>query len=409
LRESEPDGQLPFSVESLFTLCSHLPPWEKKAMGSFSDYRQQAGLSLGDVEELLKLSVDTVAEYEGGARIPTPREIQTLKGLALGQTPRSVKSASNELSPIHSNSSGLKKVHKIGPFPLNEVIDGDCSSLIGELPDNSIDVLVTSPPYWGQRVSNGTGVETDPRDYLQTLTNMFSAFLPKLKSDGLIWINIGDAYNTPVNWRIDDHTYSSLGPDKSGLDPSNSAYIKPRAKRKAFVDKEAQWLQYGNLLSLPYRLTIALCDAGYLFRGEVIWRKRNPMPEGRCRRPHRQHEAIYLFAKREDHSFRVTPPVGSVWEFGNEKIDGLAHFSRFPEELPRRCIEAYGKTGDDVVVFDPFSGSGTTGIAAIKLGCSYVGFEIDPQQVQASNDRIRRVWSEDTPLFNRERNMVHQR
>jgi DNA modification methylase len=288
-----------------------------------------------------------------------------------------------------STTSEKKPSGNLGPFRLNQVAFGDCAQLIRELPDESIDVLVTSPPYWGQRTSSGTGVEDDPRDYLKALVAIFTAFMPKLKPDGLVWINLGDAYNTPVNWRADDSAYSSLGPDKDGLKSSNSAYTKPRAKRKAFIDKREGWLRYGNLLALPYRLVIALSDAGYLARGEVIWRKRNAMPEGRCRRPHRQHEAIYLFAKNEDHSFRVTPPVASVWEFGNEKIDGLAHFSRFPEELPRRCIEAYGKTGEDVVVFDPFSGSGTTGIAALKLGCSYVGFEVDPKQVAASNRRIR--------------------
>jgi len=368
-------------------------------MTSFSNFRIRAGLTMAEAESLLKLSVETIVEYENGARIPTPREIQILKGLALGQASNNFESAQSKSATVRSDSDGEKEVDKIGPFPLNLVTNGDCLALVPKLPDNSIDLLVTSPPYWGQRLSNGMGVEEDPRDYLQTLVSIFIAFLPKLKSEGLVWINIGDAYNTPVNWRHDDCTYSSLGPDKSGLSRENSAYTKPRAKRKAFIDKRAQWLQYGNLLSLPYRLTVALCDAGYLFRGEVIWRKRNPMPEGRCRRPHRQHESIYLFAKQEDHFFRVAPPVGSVWEFGNEKIDGLAHFSRFPEELPRRCIEAYGKIGSEVVILDPFSGSGTTGIAAVRLGCSYVGFEIEAPQVIASNERIQRIQAEDAPLL----------
>jgi len=123
------------------------------------------------------------------------------------------------------------------------------------------------------------------------------------------------------------------------------------------------------------------------------------MPEGKCRRPHRQHEPILLFAKNERHSFRTKPPVGSVWEFPNEKIDGLAHYSRFPLELPRRCIQAFGKLGEDVVVLDPFMGSGTTGMAAKSLGCSFVGFEIDPLQVKESNDRISRsVFQQDFQL-----------
>lgn len=297
----------------------------------------------------------------------------------------------------------MKLEKKIGPFNINTVVEGDCLNLIPNLPDESIDILVTSPPYWGQRVSNGMGTEDDPREYINFLQKVFTSFLPKLKKQGIVWLNMGDAYNTPVNWRLDDRKYSSLGPDKNGLGADNSAYIKPRAKRKAFIDKEAGWLTYGNLLALPTRLVISLCDNGYLLRGEVIWRKRNAMPEGRCRRPHRQHEPIYLLTRDERHQFRVSPPVGTVWEFANEKIEGPAHFSRFPEELPRRCIEAYGKTGPDVVVFDPFSGSGTTGIAALKLHCNYVGIEIDSDQAAASNDRLRAIESEDVPLLRQPR------
>lgn len=279
----------------------------------------------------------------------------------------------------------------VGQFELNKVHQGNCAELIKNLPDDSIDILVTSPPYWGQRTSLGMGTEEDPREYLKFLNNAFKEFLPKLKKNGIVWINIGDAYNTPVNWRHDDYQYSSLGAEKNGLNPENSAYTKKRAKRKAFIDKEVPWLQYGNLLGLTYRLVTSLCDEGYLFRGEVIWRKRNAMPEGCCRRPHRQHESIYLFAKNEQHDFRTKPPVKSVWEFGNEKIPGKKHCSRFPLELPSRCIEAYGKSGKDIIVLDPFSGSGTTGISAIKLGCSYIGFEIDSEQVEASNKRLKNI------------------
>lgn len=277
---------------------------------------------------------------------------------------------------------------KLGSFLLNRVTAGDSRKLVLDLPDECLDVVVTSPPYWGQRLSEGTGIEEDPREYVEVLADLFSSLIPKLKPHGLIWINLGDAYNTPVNWRAEDHVHSTLGPDAVGLAPTNSAYVKPRHKRRAFIDKDEPWLSYGNLLALPYRLVIELSNRGLLFRGEVMWRKKNPMPEGRCRRPHRQHEPIYLFAKSEQHAFRTSPPVGTVWEFPNEKIDGLAHYSRFPEELPKRCIEALGVTSKDVVVFDPFSGSGTTGVAAVRSDCSYIGFEIDEDQVEASNLRI---------------------
>ncbi len=286
----------------------------------------------------------------------------------------------------------------LGPFESNCVHRGDCRELAADLPNGCIDVLVTSPPYWGQRMGCGNGNEQDPRAYVESMVSAFEVIRPKMKDSGILWINIGDAYNTPVNWRVDDRAYSTLGADRRGLTENNSAYIKPRARRKAFVEKGTPWLQYGNLLGLPYRLLTALCDLGYLYRGEVIWNKKNPMPEGRCRRPHRQHESIYLLSVNERHSFRTTPPVGTVWSFANEKIDGPAHYSRFPLDLPRRCIDAYGTTGKEVMILDPFSGSGTTGLAALERGCSYIGFEIDEEQVIASNRRLAEA-QVGSPLF----------
>ena len=283
----------------------------------------------------------------------------------------------------------------IGCLALNRVAVGDCLDLIPKLPDQSIDVVVTSPPYWGQRLDGGIGVIPDPREYLRCLSEVFLAILSKLKPHGILWINMGDAYNTPVNWRLEDLKYSSLGGQSNGqLHSNNSAYTKPRGKRRAFTDSQTMWLKYGNLLALPYRLVIDLSDKGYIFRGEVIWRKKNPMPEGKARRPHRSHEAIYLFAKSEQHYFRRKPPVGTFWEFGNDKIGGLPHFSRFPLALPRQCIAAYGSTGADVIVLDPFAGSGSTGIAALESGCSFIGFEIDGAQAQAANDRLAKIFAE---------------
>ena len=108
---------------------------------------------------------------------------------------------------------------KIGEFQRNRVALGDCRDLIPQLPDESIDIVVTSPPYWGQRTSGGNGVENDPREFVSSLAGIFLDLLPKLKPSGILWINLADSYNTPINWRSEDHTYSSLGPDGNGLDP----------------------------------------------------------------------------------------------------------------------------------------------------------------------------------------------
>ena len=275
-------------------------------------------------------------------------------------------------SPIIRNMSSDKR---LGPWALDSVHNVDCLSALREIPSDSFDVVVTSPPYWGQRESSGVGSEADPRDYVRNLTEILAETLRCLKSSATLWLNIGDAYNTPINWRESDFRFSSLGPQSNGLPASNSAYTKKRGRRRAFIDKHERWLQYGNLLGLPYRVVFALCDRGFLFRGEVIWEKSRPLPEGRCRRPHRRHEAIYILAKTERHSFRTSPPVGSVWRL-IQTPNLTPHCSTFPLDLPIQCIAAAGVTGRGII-FDPFIGSGTTGRAALMLGHHYLGFEIE--------------------------------
>ena len=278
---------------------------------------------------------------------------------------------------------------KLGPWQLNTVHNVDCLEGLRAVPSDSIDVAVTSPPYWGQRGAGGIGSEEDPRAYVRNLVTVLAEALRCLKPTGTFWLNVGDAFNTPINWREDDYGYSSLGKDGKGLPATNSAYTKKRGRRRAFIDKEAPWLRYGNLLALPYRIAIGLCDLGFLFRGEVIWEKSRPLPEGLCRRPHRRHEGIYIFAKDERHSFTTRPPVGSVWKLV-QSPNRTPHCSTFPLDLPTRCIQAAGVRGRGVIL-DPFMGSGTTGKAALNLGHRFLGFELDPENYRLANEYINEV------------------
>jgi DNA modification methylase len=268
---------------------------------------------------------------------------------------------------------------------LNTIHNLDCLDGLKKIESNSVDVCVTSPPYWGQRGDAGIGTEADPREYVKNLSAILLEVMRVLKPSGLLWLNLGDSYNTPINWKFEDHVHSTLGADGKGLAPTNSAYTKNRGSRRAFIDKDVGWLTYGNLLMLPNRVVLALCDEGNLFRGEVIWAKKKAMPEGRCRRPHRKHEGIYLIAKAEDHLFRVTPPVPSVWEIKPD-MNRTPHTSTFPLDLPIKCIQASGVLSG--VVLDPFMGSGTTGLAAKMLGFDYIGFELNPENAKTAMSRI---------------------
>lgn len=280
-------------------------------------------------------------------------------------------------------------VPALGSLQINHTHNVDCLEALRKTGADVFDLIITSPPYWGQRGSAGLGSEPDPRDYISNLVDVLAESLRCIKPDGTLWLNIGDAYNTPINWREADSAYSSLGAEGQGLPPTNSAYTKKRGRRRAFLEKQTPWLQYGNLLALPYRITTALCDRGFLFRGEVIWEKSRPLPEGVCRRPHRRHEGIYIFAKSEGHKFRVKPPVGSVWKL-TQSPNKLPHCSTFPVDLPLQCIAAAGCEEPGALICDPFMGSGTTARAAVAKGHNFIGFELDEHMCEVANHALDR-------------------
>lgn len=287
----------------------------------------------------------------------------------------------------------------LGPWALDTTHPTDCLEALRCVPSDVVDLIVTSPPYWGQRGSTGLGAEPDPREYIHHLVEVLDESMRCLAPSGVLFLNLGDAYNTPINWSAKDHIYSSLGKNGDGLEKTNSAYTKNRGRRRAFIDRDVGWLQYGNLLAIPYRVTEKMADHGYLFRGEVIWHKSRPMPEGRCRRPHRHHESIYIFAKSEGHRFRTRPPVPSVWQLV-QTPNKTGHCSTFPLDLPLHCFDAAAlETGS--VVLDPFMGSGTTAEAAVRQGHHFLGFEIDPEICALANERSGSI---SAPTLNQETN-----
>jgi DNA modification methylase len=289
----------------------------------------------------------------------------------------------------------IPQTEMLGDWKLDTVHKVDCAEGLRGVPTDSVDVIVTSPPYWGQRGGAGLGGEADPREYVRNLVGVLAEAMRCLKPTGTLWLNIGDSYNTPINWREDDHLYSSLGKDGTGLPATNSAYTKNRGRRRAFIDPQVGWLKYGNLLATPYRVVLGLADLGFLFRGEVIWEKSRPLPEGVCRRPHRRHEGIYIFAKDERHLFRVKPPVPSIWKLV-QTPNMTPHCSTFPLDLPLHCIAAAAVPGTGVVL-DPFMGSGTTGKAAVMSGHRFLGFELDGETCRIAeryiNERTQRILS----------------
>lgn len=274
---------------------------------------------------------------------------------------------------------------------------GDALAVVHELPSGSVDCIVTSPPYYGLRdygIAGQYGLEESPDAYVQTMRALFGELRRVLVEDGTCWINLGDSFSGKHGCRVKD-------------------------------------LPQKNLIGIPWRVALALQADGWILRSDIVWAKRNCLPEAVLDRPSRAHEYLFLIVKRPrywydadairseadpaehrrlvryakesaTHSARAAttgqpdninnvglharvgsdrPNARDVWTITAQPFTG-AHFAVMPSEMAERCIAAGCKPGG--VVLDPFSGSGTTGLAAAKHGRSYVGIDLNAEYLDLS-------------------------
>jgi len=282
------------------------------------------------------------------------------------------------------------------------------SAHAGSLPlaDESVQCVVTSPPYWGLRKYAGEqevawllepekcafGLEPTVEMYVTHTLAILREMWRVLRADGVCFWNLGDSYANDAKWGgstggkhvADLHGQSSIGRERK------TSGLKPK-----------------DLCLIPARVAIAAQADGWWVRSLIIWAKPNPMPESVSDRPTDSYEHIIMLTKSERYFWdadavrepaeasskrpdtrrrlphRKTCPevrgthegwhetyrpdsrnMRNVWTFPTQPYAG-AHFATFPEEIPRRCIKAATKDGD--LVLDPFGGSGTTGRVAIEL------------------------------------------
>lgn len=273
-------------------------------------------------------------------------------------------------------------------IPRNEVIRGDALEVIKNLPDNSVDCIFTSPPYWGQRdyqIDGQIGVEEKATQYVEDLTEILIESERVL--EGSLWLNIGDTYNG----------CSIIRPDSisSHYDAGDDGYEAQLAENRdeSGVQRRSS-SQYGfsrqSRLFIPLRVADELCNNGYICRDQVIWNKENPKPEGRVSsRLTQSWEAIYRFTTNEGATFergRVDNPK-DVWTIPTEYNSD--HPAPFPVELSERAIRLSTDEGD--TVFDPFCGGGAALEAAKKLNRQYIGVDINPEFADMARENIRDV------------------
>ena len=299
---------------------------------------------------------------------------------------------------------------------LNKIYNMDCLEGLKQLPDNSINCCVTSPPYWGLRdygVEGQLGLESTPEEYVAKMVEIFREVKRVLRDDGTLWLNLGDCYNGS----------GGAGGDynKGGLKEGQPKYPGRKIAR----------LKPKDLVGIPWMVAFALRADGWYLRQDIIWHKPNPMPESVKDRCTKAHEYIFLLTKsaqyyydneaiKEDAKPESEKRYKSTFHTGKKEISGQgrpgnasntpgykkwtgkrnkrsvwtvivkpfkeAHFATFPPDLIKPCILAGCPAGG--VVLDPFMGSGTTGMVAAMYQRNFIGFELNPEYCKMAEKRI---------------------
>ena len=266
------------------------------------------------------------------------------------------------------------------PIQLKEslMIESDALVALQNLPSESIQCIVTTPPYWGLRdygIEGQIGLEESLQQYINKLVAVFSEAKRVLRNDGVFWLNIGDGYTSG------NRGYRA--PDKKN--PARAMNVRPNTP---------EGLKSKDLLGIPWRLALALQADGWYLRSDIIWNKPNAMPESVKDRPTRSHEYIFMLTKKEKYFYdgQAIKEKGrnrrTVWNI-NTCPFSEAHFATFPPALIEPCI--LSSTREKDFVLDPFFGSGTVGVVCKEFQRSFVGIELNDEYVRIAKTRLDSV------------------
>lgn len=260
-------------------------------------------------------------------------------------------------SKLYADKKPLEKVNFIENRILAENLDKiycKSSEVMGDIPDHSIHLMVTSPPY---NVKKEYDKDLSLAEYRDLLKAVFKETYKKLVTGGRACINV-----------------ANLG-------------------RKPYIPLHSYIIE-------------DMLEIGYFMRGEIIWNKASSASPSTAWGSWQSaanpvlrdiHEYILVFSKesfsrkRDQKKDTISKEeflewTKSVWTFPAVSARSIGHPAPFPEELPRRLIQMYTFKGD--VILDPFCGSGTACLAAIKDGRHYIGYDVKSEYVKLANQRI---------------------
>jgi DNA modification methylase len=323
------------------------------------------------------------------------------------------------------------------------ILTGDCIASMQALPAATFQTCVTSPPYYGLRdygVAGQIGLEDTPDAYLARMVDVMREVRRVLRDDGTLWLNIGDSYAGNGGYSPDAPSNKA----RQGVKQDGVFKVSPRLadRQPERRNKTGPGLKTKDLLGIPWALAFALRADGWYLRSDIIWNKKNPMPESVRDRPTSAHEHVFLLTKRPSYFYdadalrephlpesieRVKTPVNAhagaasvtgergakisqggeralvelnplgrnarnVWTIATQPFSG-AHFATMPPDLAERCIKAGSRAGDHVL--DPFGGAGTTGLVSDRLGRHATLCELNPEYAALARERI----TADAPLL----------
>jgi len=296
-------------------------------------------------------------------------------------------------------------------FETNKIYQGNCIDVIKTFPNKSIDCVITSPPYWQLRDygwDGQWGMENTFKKYLENLWNLMDEIFRVLKDTGTVFINLGDTYGG-TGIKTENHNLKKC----KNNTPSTGYGLGNKEISKC-------------LLLIPHRFAIGCIDIGWIVRNDIVWAKRNGMPESVTDRFSKKHEYFFFMVKSEKYyfdlngirdknitssnirnkiieSYGIELKLGKgirEWNNNNGKNPGSVsdfwdiptqpnsdkHFASFNTKLIEKPIIA--GCPKDGVILDPFCGTATTGCRAIDLGRKFIGIEGNKEYVKIANKKL---------------------
>ena len=175
-----------------------------------------------------------------------------------------------------------------------KILQGNCLDKLKDLPEQSVNTCITSPPYWGLRDYNGEekqlGMEDTPEEFVDNLVKVFREVKRVLRDDGTVWLNLGDSYiSGKSRYSTKEQTLAGGGKNEKKLGKLQRGGKKDLYGHPFYKDKD--------LAGIPWRVALALQADGWYLRQDIIWHKLNPMPESVKDRCTKTHEYIFLLSK----------------------------------------------------------------------------------------------------------------